>query len=208
MSDATLRALQPDDNRRSTRLRPGPARPLPLGPPLLQTRTSSTLAAVPARPRGFCSRTNPVTPRPIGLGRRIAQLAESGAPAKRAGFWKCLGSAQPGRARSAASSAVTAALATGRRHQRAKSEGRTRPNACFLGEQERRARLSSRPPRVSRLRVLPRESASEGHARLRTKAQAGRARRARGNHGRAGADRAPASGGGAVPVVRRFRGFL
>ena len=48
--------------------------------------------------------------------------------------------------------------AVGRRHERANSEGRTSPDACFLGEQERRARRSSRPPRVSRRRVLPRDS--------------------------------------------------
>ena len=50
----------------------------------------------------------------------------------------------------------------GRRHERANSEGRTSPDACFLGEQERRARRSSRPPRVSRQRVLPRDCASQG----------------------------------------------
>ena len=48
--------------------------------------------------------------------------------------------------------------ALGRRHERAKSEGWTSPDAWFLGEQERRARPSSRPSRVTRQRVLPRES--------------------------------------------------
>jgi len=49
-------------------------------------------------------------------------------------------------------------LEIGRRHERATREGRTSPDACFLGEQERRARRSSRAPRVSRRRVLPRGS--------------------------------------------------
>ena len=48
-------------------------------------------------------------------------------------------------------------IAVGRRHKQANSEGRTSPDACFLGEQERRARRSSRPPRVRRRRVLPRD---------------------------------------------------
>ena len=58
-----------------------------------------------------------------------------------------------------------AALVTiplGRRHERANSEGRTSPDAWFLGKQERRARRSSRPPRVTRQRVLPRDCASQG----------------------------------------------
>ena len=50
------------------------------------------------------------------------------------------------------------ALSCGRRHERAKSEGRADPHAWFLGKQERRARPSSRPSRVTRQRVLPRES--------------------------------------------------
>ena len=48
--------------------------------------------------------------------------------------------------------------ACGRRHERAKSEGRTSPDAWFLGKQERRARASSRPSRVTCQRVLPRAS--------------------------------------------------
>ena len=47
---------------------------------------------------------------------------------------------------------------SGRRHERAKTEGRTSPDAWFLGKQERRARPSSRPSRVTRQRVLPRVS--------------------------------------------------
>jgi hypothetical protein len=57
-------------------------------------------------------------------------------------------------------------LEIGRRHKRANSEGRTSPDACFLGEQERRARRSSRPPRVRRRRVLPRECERRGRAAL------------------------------------------
>jgi len=52
----------------------------------------------------------------------------------------------------------------GRRHERANSEGRTSPDAWFLGEQERRARRSSRPSRVTRQRVLPRDCASQPSA--------------------------------------------
>ena len=52
--------------------------------------------------------------------------------------------------------------ALGRRHERAKSEGWTSPDAWFLGKHERRARPSSRPSCVSRRRVLPRDCASQG----------------------------------------------
>jgi hypothetical protein len=58
------------------------------------------------------------------------------------------------------------ALGIGRRHERAKSEGRTSPDAWFLAKQERRARPSSRPSRVTRQRALPRDSERAVLARL------------------------------------------
>ena len=55
---------------------------------------------------------------------------------------------------------------SGRKHEPATSEGGASPDACFLGEQERRARSSSRPPRVGLRRVLPRGSERAASALL------------------------------------------
>ena len=93
--------------------------------------------------------------------KRSSASVGAGAPSRGRAITRVAGGARLLAVESDRADVVDRTLETGRRHERAKCEGRTRPDAWFLGKQERRARLSSRPSRVTRQRVLPRESTRE-----------------------------------------------
>jgi hypothetical protein len=148
-------------------------------PPERGTWPARTCGCVPER--AAASRTRPRWPRQRRrrrlelFGRRRPLLGDSDPPPhRRSGPLRTRASspplqssdAEPARDQSSRGQPRTLTVATGRRHKRANSEGRTSPDACFLGEQERRARRSSRPPRVRRRRVLPRECERRGRAAL------------------------------------------
>ena len=135
---------------RSVLRRAGDCLPWPTGHVLAESRRLKSDSAGAAQAAISSPLLSAQSDRPAAVAQTIARVAlQSRGPSGR-------------ESRSSRAAPSPRTFGCGRRHERANSEGRTSPDACFLGEQERRARRSSRPPRVSRQRVLPRDCASQG----------------------------------------------